>query len=172
MSEAGESLGGRLKAERERKGFSTQKAADQLHLDAGIPTPVAHEKSRKSILDNLRRSPHPQSSSFASLERAGTLRHRFDFHQKPAASSKQILSFRGELDTPSNSIEEQDTKLSFELMNLTRCGRLTQIQSAHGSVNPARFGYGDKGPEMAKVHSNDPFFASNVKAQMHWTYQG
>ena len=36
MSEAGESLGGRLKAERERKGFSTQKAADQLHLDAWV----------------------------------------------------------------------------------------------------------------------------------------
>jgi cytoskeleton protein RodZ len=36
MSEAAESLGGRLKAERERKGFSTQKAADQLHLDAWV----------------------------------------------------------------------------------------------------------------------------------------
>jgi cytoskeleton protein RodZ len=36
MSEAEESLGGRLKAERERKGFSTQKAADQLHLDAWV----------------------------------------------------------------------------------------------------------------------------------------
>jgi cytoskeleton protein RodZ len=36
MSEAGEALGGRLKAERERKGFSTQKAADQLHLDAWV----------------------------------------------------------------------------------------------------------------------------------------
>jgi cytoskeleton protein RodZ len=36
MSEAGESLGGRLKTERERKGFSTQKAADQLHLDAWV----------------------------------------------------------------------------------------------------------------------------------------
>jgi cytoskeleton protein RodZ len=36
MSEAGKSLGGRLKAERERKGFSAQKAADQLHLDAWV----------------------------------------------------------------------------------------------------------------------------------------
>ncbi len=36
MSETEESLGGRLKAERERKGFSTQKAADQLHLDAWV----------------------------------------------------------------------------------------------------------------------------------------
>jgi len=36
MSEPGESLGGRLKTERERKGFSTQKAADQLHLDAWV----------------------------------------------------------------------------------------------------------------------------------------
>ena len=36
MSAPGESLGGRLKAERERKGFSTQKAADQLHLDAWV----------------------------------------------------------------------------------------------------------------------------------------
>ena len=36
MSGAEESLGGRLKAERERKGFSTQKAADQLHLDAWV----------------------------------------------------------------------------------------------------------------------------------------
>lgn len=36
MSEAGESIGGRLKAERERKGFSTQKAADQLHLDPWV----------------------------------------------------------------------------------------------------------------------------------------
>ena len=36
MSGVEESLGGRLKAERERKGFSTQKAADQLHLDAWV----------------------------------------------------------------------------------------------------------------------------------------
>jgi cytoskeleton protein RodZ len=36
MSEPGESLGGRLRTERERKGFSTQKAADQLHLDAWV----------------------------------------------------------------------------------------------------------------------------------------
>jgi len=36
MSEPGESLGGRLKAEREKKGFSAQKAADQLHLDAWV----------------------------------------------------------------------------------------------------------------------------------------
>ena len=36
MSGAEESLGGRLRAERERKGFSTQKAADQLHLDAWV----------------------------------------------------------------------------------------------------------------------------------------
>ena len=36
MSDAAESLGERLKAERERKGFSAQKAADQLHLDAWV----------------------------------------------------------------------------------------------------------------------------------------
>jgi cytoskeleton protein RodZ len=36
MSDPSESLGGRLKAERERKGFSAQKAADQLHLDAWV----------------------------------------------------------------------------------------------------------------------------------------
>jgi cytoskeleton protein RodZ len=36
MSAAPDSLGGRLKAERERKGFSAQKAADQLHLDAWV----------------------------------------------------------------------------------------------------------------------------------------
>jgi len=36
MSEAAESPGGRLKAERERKGFSAQKVADQLHLDAWV----------------------------------------------------------------------------------------------------------------------------------------
>jgi cytoskeleton protein RodZ len=33
MSEVSESLGQRLKAERERRGLSTQKAADELHLD-------------------------------------------------------------------------------------------------------------------------------------------
>jgi cytoskeleton protein RodZ len=36
MNNPSESLGGRLKAERERKGFSAQKAADQLHLDAWV----------------------------------------------------------------------------------------------------------------------------------------
>src|ERR1700675_4768995 len=36
MSEAAETLGQRLKAERERKGLSAQKAADQLHLDGWV----------------------------------------------------------------------------------------------------------------------------------------
>jgi cytoskeleton protein RodZ len=36
MSAAAPTLGERLKAERERKGFSMQKAADQLHLDAWV----------------------------------------------------------------------------------------------------------------------------------------
>lgn len=36
MSEAAAPLGERLKAERERKGFSVQKAADDLHLDAWV----------------------------------------------------------------------------------------------------------------------------------------
>jgi cytoskeleton protein RodZ len=36
MSEVSETLGQRLKAERERKGLSVQKAADELHLDAWV----------------------------------------------------------------------------------------------------------------------------------------
>jgi cytoskeleton protein RodZ len=36
MSEGTETLGQRLRAERERKGLSAQKAADQLHLDAWV----------------------------------------------------------------------------------------------------------------------------------------
>jgi cytoskeleton protein RodZ len=36
MSEVAETLGQRLRAERERKGLSAQKAADQLHLDAWV----------------------------------------------------------------------------------------------------------------------------------------
>jgi cytoskeleton protein RodZ len=36
MSEASETLGQRLKAERERKGLSAQKAADELHLDGWV----------------------------------------------------------------------------------------------------------------------------------------
>jgi cytoskeleton protein RodZ len=36
MSEVQETLGQRLKAERERKGLSAQKAADQLHLDGWV----------------------------------------------------------------------------------------------------------------------------------------
>jgi cytoskeleton protein RodZ len=36
MSEAAPTLGQRLKAERERRGMSTQKAADEMHLDAWV----------------------------------------------------------------------------------------------------------------------------------------
>ena len=36
MSETADTLGQRLRAERERKGFSAQKAADQLHLDGWV----------------------------------------------------------------------------------------------------------------------------------------
>lgn len=36
MSEAGTSVGPRLKAERERRGLSSQKAADELHLDGWV----------------------------------------------------------------------------------------------------------------------------------------
>ncbi|MDP9014409.1 MAG: DUF4115 domain-containing protein [Pseudomonadota bacterium] len=36
MNEATETLGQRLRAQRERKGMSTQKAADQLHLDGWV----------------------------------------------------------------------------------------------------------------------------------------
>ncbi len=36
MSEAAQTLGQRLKAERERRGVSTQKAADEMHLDSWV----------------------------------------------------------------------------------------------------------------------------------------
>jgi cytoskeleton protein RodZ len=36
MSDAAQTLGQRLKAERERRGMSTQKAADEMHLDAWV----------------------------------------------------------------------------------------------------------------------------------------
>jgi len=36
MSEVAQTLGQRLKAERERRGVSMQKAADEMHLDAWV----------------------------------------------------------------------------------------------------------------------------------------
>ena len=36
MSEVAQTLGQRLKAERERRGVSTQKAADEMHLDSWV----------------------------------------------------------------------------------------------------------------------------------------
>jgi hypothetical protein len=98
-----------------------------LNLDTGVTVPIANEKFGKRILDDLRRCSYPQCSSLASLERTRALRQRLDISEKPSAAPEQLLTFRGQLHTSTDAIEQRYSELSLKGVKLARGSGLTEV---------------------------------------------
>src|SRR5262245_66145230 len=66
----------------------------------------------------------------SALQRPCALSDGVCILQETAAPPQQILAFRGQLHAAANAVEQGNSKIGFERLNLARGGRQAQIQSS------------------------------------------
>jgi hypothetical protein len=83
-------------------------------LERISPTP------RQSCLDELRRCPDPERSSFPAGESSRTLAQAFSIRQKPSRPLQEFVAILCENDPASDPVEQSASKIPLEILNLSR----------------------------------------------------
>jgi hypothetical protein len=134
----------------------------QLNFDAGMPPSKTAQKICERILDHLRRSADPQDSSLTFLQRTRSLSEHGGIRQELAAAPEQVFAFRRELDPSPDAVEQRNAQLGLQCMDLSRGGRLTQIEAPGCPVNSTGIHDGDEGTQVAQVHLKSMLFVHRL----------
>jgi hypothetical protein len=102
----------------------------------------------------LRRGAHPEDTGLSTFERPRPLSDGVGIRQQTTGSPQQVVTLGGDLNAPPDAIEEPDVQLVLEGTDLTRQGRLTQIQSDGGPGEAAGVDDGDEGAQVSQVHQS------------------
>src|SRR5262245_55822115 len=91
----------------------------------------------------------------SALQRPCALSDGVCILQETAAPPQQILAFRGQLHAAANAVEQGNSKIGFERLNLARGGRQAQIQSSLCACQTSGIDYGDESAKLTKIHDRD-----------------
>jgi hypothetical protein len=126
-------------------------ALRQFDLDAGMAAQIALEKWRQDVLQHLRRGADAQDAGLAALERMRPLGKGVSIRQQTAAATQQILPFEGERRVLAVAGEQPQSKIEFERHDLSRRGRLREMQPAGCARETAALRDGDEGAQLAEL---------------------
>ncbi len=79
-------------------------------------------------------------------------RTEFGFAHQPANPTKQILARRCQPDASTDAVEQQQTQVRLERLDLSRGCRLAQIEACGRAGHSARVGDGHERPQLMQVH--------------------
>jgi len=139
---------------------------DQLHLDAGMTSSIAHQERREQSLDVLWRRRHSQQSGLSALESTRPVAERIRLRQQATPAPKEVLAFGRELNAASDAIEQANSKLGLEGVDLTGERRLRDAHPIGRAREGPSLGDCHEIPEVPQFY-DDAFCALIVERKMH-----
>jgi hypothetical protein len=130
---------------------------DQVYFHGGVPAPESREEIGEHRLHVLRAAANPQCAGLSGPQRAGTLTYRIGVLQEPAAAPQQVLTFGCQLDPAANTIEQRNSELGLERLDLAGGGRLAQAQLSLSGGKAPGFRNDDECAQLPKIHIDAPY---------------
>jgi hypothetical protein len=128
------------------------------------------QELRKDAIDHLGRGSHPQDAGIGAPEQLGSLAERTHRAQDVAAIGEQSLAFAGQHQASANAIEQPDSKLDLEIVDLSgQCG-LSNSQAKCCLRHGPLFRNGDERAHVPQIHAKSlcPFGMKDQKNR-YWT---
>jgi hypothetical protein len=122
---------------------------DEVHVDPGMTAPIAWKEAGEQSFHRLGRGPDPEHAGLAALEGPGPLPERVGSRQQLAGTAQEILALGSELNAPTDTVEQPNTELDLERPDLSRQGRLTQVQPGAGPREAAGVDDGHEGAQVS-----------------------
>ena len=94
------------------------KRFEEFHFHFGIALGVLAHECRKHAFDHVRRGCHLQHPTVSAPEKLRPLAERSDLAQQAAAVSEQLLSFSGQDEPATDTIEKHEAELMFKIADL------------------------------------------------------
>ncbi|MGY2901870.1 hypothetical protein ACVWVY_000891 [Bradyrhizobium sp. URHC0002] len=127
---------------------------DQVDIHGWVSAPIGRQKIGEHCLHVLGAATNPQRACLSDFQRACTLTEGLDVLQEPATASQQVLAFGCQFDPAADAIEQGNSKLGLESLNLARSGRLAQVQPSSSEGEAPSFRNDDERLQVSKIHFN------------------
>jgi hypothetical protein len=95
---------------------------------------------------------YPEHPGLTGLERARAFADCLGVDQEAAALLEEIFPCGRQSNAAPDQIEQPDTQFRLERMELSRNGRLAEVDPAGRPAHSPRIGYGDKRLQVTQVH--------------------
>ena len=125
---------------------------DQMDVDSRSRLQIPCEERRQDVLDHLRRASDAKTPDFTAPHGQGMLSELVDAGEQLAAPKQQAFARAGYTDPAARALEESDTQLRLEIVDLPPQRRLGDVQLGGGPGEGARLGDRDEVTEVAQIH--------------------
>ena len=125
----------------------------QFDLHVGKARGIAMQERRKDAVDHLRGGRDLQDAGVGAPQQLGSLAERVHRAQDVAAIGEQSLAFAGQDQPSANAIEQPDSELCLEIIDLAgQCG-LRDSQAKRRLRDRSLFGNGDERSQVSQIHA-------------------
>jgi hypothetical protein len=111
------------------------------------------EERHHHALDQLRHRANAEEPGLTGLEGARSLAERLGVTKQASAVLEQVFAGGRQLKAAPDQIEQPHAQFRFERMELSGNGGLTEVDPSGRPAQSASIGDGDKGLQVAQVHS-------------------
>lgn len=130
----------------------------QPYVHAWMRSLKLWKESCENALHRLGSGPDAQDASAAAAEASGPFDERLRLSEHMPTYPQKVVSFRGELKTAADAVEETHLEFRLEVANLPRECRLANVHTERRFRNARRFGNADKVAEVP------PLIAPGIRA--------
>jgi hypothetical protein len=126
---------------------------DEMDVHPWSRLQIPREEWRQHALDHLGRGCDAERPDFAASHGLRMLSELVDVGEYPATPEQEALARTRHANSASRTLEEPDTQLSLQVVDLPPQRRLSDAQSGGSSGEGARLGDGHEVTEVAELHS-------------------
>jgi hypothetical protein len=134
------------------KRFGANRLA-QFDLHVGKACRIAMQERRKDPVDHLRGGRDLEDAGIGPPQQPGSLAERVHRAQDVAAIGEQSIAFAGQDQPFANAIEQPESKLDLEIIDLAGQGGLSDSQAKRRLRDGSLLGNRDKRSHVAQIHA-------------------
>ena len=127
---------------------------DQIDIHLGVSAPIRRQEISEHRLHVLRAATNAQRAGLSGSQCARTLTEGLGILQQSPTASQQVLALGCQFDPAADAIEQGNTKLGLESLDLAGGGRLAQVQAPVSGGKAPGFRDDDKRMQLSKIHIN------------------
>jgi len=112
----------------EARGQTNPAVLDEMHLDAGVPPPIARQEAGEQSLHRLRCGAYPEQPRVPTPEGLRPFAEGVSVCQQASAPPQQILALGRQQSAAADAVEERHAQMGLQGVDLPRERRLAEIQ--------------------------------------------